>query len=73
VSWQFFGGAALDQAYVPYFGAFGTAWDGAMVARWSANPLGMLWPEIEAAVVTSGGCGGPPFAARRPVVTILAG
>jgi hypothetical protein len=29
-----------------------------MVARWSANPLGMLWPEIDAAFVASGG--GPP-------------
>jgi hypothetical protein len=26
-----------------------------MVARWSANPLGMLWPEVDAAFVTSGG------------------
>jgi hypothetical protein len=32
----------LDEAYVPFFGAFGTAWDDAMIARWSANPLGML-------------------------------
>jgi hypothetical protein len=24
-------------AYVLFFGAFGTAWDDAMVARWSAN------------------------------------
>ena len=35
----------LDEAYVPFFGAFGVAGDDAMVARWSANPLGMLWPE----------------------------
>ena len=32
----------LDEAYVPFFGAFGIAWDDAMIARWSANPLGML-------------------------------
>jgi hypothetical protein len=32
----------LDQAYVPLFGALGTAWDDGMVARWSANPLGTL-------------------------------
>jgi hypothetical protein len=32
---------------VPFFGAFGAAWDDAMVARWSADPLGMLWPERE--------------------------
>ena len=32
----------LDEAYVPFFGAFGTGWDDAMVVRWSANPLGML-------------------------------
>jgi hypothetical protein len=35
----------LDEAYVPFFGAVGSAWGDAMVARWSANPLGMLWPE----------------------------
>jgi hypothetical protein len=26
-----------------------------MVARWSANPLRMLWPEMDAKFVTSGG------------------
>jgi hypothetical protein len=36
-------------------GTLGATWDGAMVARWSANPLGMLWPESDAAFVTSGG------------------
>jgi hypothetical protein len=25
---------------MPFFGAFGAAWDDAMVARWSANPSG---------------------------------
>jgi hypothetical protein len=39
---------------VPFFGAFGAAWDDALVARWSANPLGMLWPEMDAAFVTPG-------------------
>ena len=39
-----------------------------MVARWSANPLGMLWPETDEAFVTSGD-GGPPAAARRLVHT----
>ena len=34
----------LDEAYVPFFGAFGTARDDAIIARWSANPLAMLWP-----------------------------
>ena len=57
---------------VPFFAAFGVAWDDAMVARWSANPLGMLWPQTEAAFVTTGG-GRSPAAARRPVVTIAAG
>jgi hypothetical protein len=72
--WQFSGSQALDEAYVPFFGAFGAAWDDAMVARWSANPLGILWPEMDAAFVTSGGGnGGPPAAARRPVVIIAAG
>jgi hypothetical protein len=32
--WQFSGSQAADEAYVPYFGAFGDA----MVAHWSANP-----------------------------------
>ena len=51
--YQFTGSEALDEAYVPFFGAFGAAWDDAMVARWSANPLGMLWPEMDAAVVAA--------------------
>jgi hypothetical protein len=32
-------------------------------ARWSDNPLGMLWPEMDAVFVTSGG-GGAPAAPR---------
>jgi hypothetical protein len=45
-----------------------------MVARWSADPLGMLWPEREAVLARSGGGGsGPPAAARRPVVVIPMG
>jgi hypothetical protein len=63
-SWQFSGSQALDEAYVPFFGAFGAAWDDAMVARWSPNPLGMLWPELDAAFVTSGGSGGQARAGR---------
>ena len=51
--WQFSGNQGLDEAYVPFFGAFGTAWDDAIVARRSANPLGMLWPEMDAAFVGS--------------------
>jgi hypothetical protein len=51
---------------VPFFGAFGAAWDDAMVARWSANPLGMLWPEMDAGFVAAvGGNGGSPATARR--------
>ena len=72
--WQFSGSQGLDQAYVKYFGAFGAAWDGAMVVRWSADPLGMLWPEMDTAFVTSiDGNGGTPAAARRPVVIVAAG
>jgi hypothetical protein len=72
--YQFTASEALDEAYVPFFGAFGTAWDDAMVARWSANPLGMLWPEMEAAFVNGDdGGGGPPAATQRPVVIIAAG
>jgi hypothetical protein len=44
--------------FVPFFGAFGAAWDDAMVARWSDNPFGMLWPEMDAAFVTSAETGG---------------
>jgi hypothetical protein len=56
---------------VPFFGAFGTGWDDAMVVRWSANPLGMLWCDMNAAfLISDGGNGGPPAAARRPVVII---
>jgi hypothetical protein len=47
--WQFFTIEVLDQAYVPFFGTFGAAWDDGTLARWSANPLGMLWPEMNAA------------------------
>jgi hypothetical protein len=39
---------------------FGVAWDGAIVARWSANPVSILWPEVDAAFVMSGGGGPPP-------------
>jgi hypothetical protein len=61
----------LDEAYVLFFGAFGAPWDDAMVVRWSANPLGMLWPEMDAAFVTAGGGnGGPPAATRRPVMIL---
>ena len=28
-----------NAVYVPFFGAFGMAWDDAIAARWSANPL----------------------------------
>jgi hypothetical protein len=33
---------------VPFSGAFGAAWDDAMVAHWSAKPLGTLLSEINA-------------------------
>jgi hypothetical protein len=58
LGWQFSGSQALDEVHVPFFGAFDAAWDDTMVARWSANPLGMLWPEMDAAFVTSGGGNG---------------
>jgi hypothetical protein len=32
------GSEVPDCVYVPFFGAFGAAWD--IVASWSANPLG---------------------------------
>jgi hypothetical protein len=36
--WQFTGSEGLDEAYVPFFGAFGAAWDDGMVAL----PLALL-------------------------------
>ena len=71
--WQFSGSQALDEACVSFFGAFGAAWEDTMVARWSANTLGMLWPEPDASFIGSGGSGDPPTVARRPVVIIAAG
>jgi hypothetical protein len=70
MGWQFSGSQALDDAYVP----FPVAWDDAMVARWSANPLGMLWPEMDVATVPSdsNGAGEPP-AKVRLVVVVLGG
>ena len=50
---------------MPFFGAFGAAGDDAMVARWSAHPLGMLWPEMDAAFVMSGGVGLPTVARQQ--------
>ncbi len=52
----------LDDPYVPFFGTFGAAWDGAMIAGWSANPLGMLWPERDAGFLAGDSGGG----GRRP-------
>ena len=37
---QFSSSQALDEVYVPFFGAFGAAWDDAMVARWNVIPSG---------------------------------
>jgi hypothetical protein len=57
-----------------FLGAFGTAWDDATVVRWSAEPLGMLSPEMDAVFLAGDGSGGgPPTAVRRPVVVIAAG
>ena len=71
--WILFSGSqALDEAYMPFFGALGAAWDDAMVARWSANPLAMLWPTMGAAFVSDGG-GSPPASGRRPVGVVVGG
>jgi hypothetical protein len=42
---------------VPFFGAFGADWDNSVALRWSASPLGMLWPEMDVAVMSAGGGG----------------
>ena len=60
--------AGLGEAYVPFFSAFRTAWNNSMFVRWSANPLGMLWPEIDAALIASNGGSVPPATPRRQVV-----
>jgi hypothetical protein len=46
----------LDEVYVPFFGAFGTAW-GDAIERQSPR---VLWPEMDAAFVRAGGNGGGP-------------
>jgi len=51
--WQLFSSEVLDEAHVPFFDPFGPAWEDAMIARWSANPLGMLWPDIDGAPMSS--------------------
>lgn len=69
--WQFTGSEGFDEAYVPFLGAAGAAWDDAMVARRSASPLGTLWPEwmrrSSRRVVAARR---PPAAARRPLIVI---
>ena len=57
---------------MPFFGAFGAARDDAMlrVERQFARDARA---EMDAAFVASGGNGGPPVTARRPVVLFLAG
>ena len=59
---------------MPFFGAFGAAWDDATVVRWSASPLGTLWPEwmrrSSRRVVAARR---PPAAARRPLIVIALG
>jgi hypothetical protein len=72
--WQFSSSEALDEAYVPFFGAFRAARDDARSPATSFNPLGMLWPEMDDAFVTSGGeNGGPTTVARHSVLIIGAG
>jgi hypothetical protein len=67
-SWQFSNSQALDEGHVPFFGAFGAAWDERIVARWSAPR--MLWPEMDAAFVTSGKAAGTPTAGDALVCPI---
>jgi hypothetical protein len=71
--WQFTASEGLDEAYVPFFGACGTAWDDGMVARWSANPLGMLWPEMDAALRGGDDGGGGPAGHAAPAGGLPAG
>jgi hypothetical protein len=63
---QFSGCPVLDEACTPFLAASDAARDDAMVARWSANPLGMLWP------VMSADGGGLTATARRPTIIIAA-
>jgi hypothetical protein len=69
--WQFSGTQEVDEAYVPFFGAFGADWDNSVALRWSASPLGMLWPEMDVAVMSAGG-GGLTATTRRPIIIIAA-
>jgi hypothetical protein len=51
---------------VPFFGAFDVAWDEAMVARCSANPLGMLGPELGARMAANGTVAQDPAGTSSP-------
>ena len=53
-------------AYVPFFGAFGMAWDDAIAARWSANPLHL--PAGGERAAESDRNRRRPAAARQPMV-----
>lgn len=66
--WQFLTSQTLKQVDVPFFGAFGAAWDDDLVARWSAEPLGML--ERETRFTMSGG--EPTPTRGRPHTVIVA-
>jgi hypothetical protein len=44
-----------------------------MVARWSANPLAILWAEMDDWFSWSGDGGDAPDVARRPAIIIAAG
>jgi len=44
-SWSIYKWRCSTRPTCRNFGAFGAAWDDAMVARWRANPPAMLWPE----------------------------
>ena len=42
---------------MPFFAAFGAAGNDGMLARWSANPLGMLLSERDTVFMTPAGSG----------------
>jgi hypothetical protein len=53
--YQFTGAEALDEGPTCRSSAPSvTAWDHAMVARGSAHPVGILWPEMDTALVAAG-------------------
>ena len=58
--WQFTGSEGLDEVYVPFFGAFGAAWDDAMVCPLERQSYGDALAGDGRCVLGVRWDGGPP-------------